>query len=142
MFKKISLSFVSIFLLFSLFSFCFANDMMTNLENDFNTMTEDAKDGIDNTIDNINTTTEDMMNNAEEKMDNMTNDISSTMSTTPSPSTYTTERTSTTTDTTLMGMTGNMWTWLIVAAAALVVFGLVWYYIAQRREINHYHDND
>lgn len=51
---------------------------------------------------------------------------------------YTTTRTATT-----MNNTNNMsntWTWVILAVAAVVIVGLIWYYIAQNNHTDNYID--
>lgn len=54
---------------------------------------------------------------------------------------YTTTRTSTTGTTnngTFLGMSSNVWTWLVLAIAAIAIVGLVWYYAVQN---NNNYDN-
>ncbi|MCI8481599.1 MAG: hypothetical protein HFJ27_00425 [Clostridia bacterium] len=48
--------------------------------------------------------------------------------------------TRTSNDATIMGMTANTWTWLILGIAALAIVALVWYYAMQNK--NEYTNND
>lgn len=42
---------------------------------------------------------------------------------------------------TFMGMNGTTWTWFILAIAALVIVGLVWYYAMQNNEYKTHNNN-
>lgn len=56
---------------------------------------------------------------------------------------YTTTRTGTAngaTNGTFLGMSPNTWTWFILAIAAIIIVGLVWYYAMQNQ--NEYNDNN
>ena len=48
---------------------------------------------------------------------------------------YTTTRTATT-GTTTNGMNSTLWTWVILAVAAVVIIGLIWYYASQNNQCN------
>ena len=48
---------------------------------------------------------------------------------------YTTTRTATT-GTTTNGMNSTLWTWVILAVAAVVIIGLVWYYASQDNHVD------
>lgn len=43
---------------------------------------------------------------------------------------------------TFLGMNSTMWTWLILAAVAVVIIALVWYYSNQVTNNRHYDDNE
>ncbi len=47
---------------------------------------------------------------------------------------YTATRTATT-GTTTNGMNSTLWTWVILAVAALVIIGIVWYYASQNNHV-------
>ena len=53
---------------------------------------------------------------------------------------YNTSRTST--EGTLMGMSSNGWTWLILGIAAIAIIAVVWYYSMQFTNKNNNNDND
>lgn len=48
---------------------------------------------------------------------------------------YTTTRTATT-GTTTNGMNSTLWTWVILAVAAVVIIGLIWYYASQNNHVD------
>lgn len=48
---------------------------------------------------------------------------------------YTTTRTATTGTTTNNMNNGTLWTWVILAVAALVIIGIVWYYASQNNHV-------
>lgn len=48
---------------------------------------------------------------------------------------YTTTRTATTVTTT-NGMNSTLWTWVILAVAAVVIIGLIWYYASQNNHVD------
>ena len=48
---------------------------------------------------------------------------------------YTATRTATT-GTTTNGMNSTLWTWVILAVAAVVIIGLIWYYASQNNHVD------
>lgn len=48
---------------------------------------------------------------------------------------YTATRTATT-ETTTNGMNSTLWTWVILAVAAVVIIGLIWYYASQNNHVD------
>lgn len=141
--KKIFVSLVvAVFAIFS-FSICFANDGNTVL----NTATNDIRNfvgGVENTVENaaldISNTSKDVTGGTENKMskseDKMNNGIFSSAGATNN---YSARRTST--ENTVMGMSSNAWTWIILGVAAIAIIAVVWYYSMQFTNNNHHNDD-
>ena len=141
--KKIFVSLVvAVFAIFS-FSICFANDGNTVL----NTATNDIRNfvgGVENTVENaaldISNTSKDVTGSTENKMskseDKMNNGIFSSAGATNN---YSARRTST--ENTVMGMSSNAWTWIILGVAAIAIIAVVWYYSMQFTNNNHHNDD-
>ena len=141
--KKIFVSLVvAVFAIFS-FSICFANDGNTVL----NTATNDIRNfvgGVENTVENaaldISNTSKDVTGDTENKMskskDKMNNGIFSSAGATNN---YSARRTST--ENTVMGMSSNAWTWIILGVAAIAIIAVVWYYSMQFTNNNHHNDD-
>lgn len=141
--KKIFVSLVvAVFAIFS-FSICFANDGNTVV----NTATNDIRNfvgGVENTVENaaldISNTSKDVTGGTENKMskseDKMNNGIFSSAGATNN---YSARRTST--ENTVMGMSSNAWTWIILGVAAIAIIAVVWYYSMQFTNNNHHNDD-
>ena len=141
--KKIFVSLVvAVFAIFS-FSICFANDGNTVL----NTATNDIRNfvgGVENTVENaaldVSNTSKDATGGTENKMskgeDKMKNGIISSAGATNN---YSARRTST--ENTVMGMSSNAWTWIILGVAAIAIIAVVWYYSMQFTNNNHHNDD-
>lgn len=141
--KKIFVSLVvAVFAIFS-FSICFANDGNTVI----NTATNDIRNfvgGVENTVENaaldISNTSKDVTGGTENKMskseDKMNNGIFSSAGATNN---YSARRTST--ENTVMGMSSNAWTWIILGVAAIAIIAVVWYYSMQFTNNNHHNDD-
>ncbi len=132
MFNKILLSTLIFLLTISLFTFCFATELTT----DMNNLGERTTNTVTDITNDAKTTTENMINDTQSSMNTMMNDATESFENT-SPimynieSNYSTDRTST--EATLLGMNSTMWSWLIVGIAAIGVFALIWYYAMQRK---------
>ncbi len=116
--KKILISILCFSLFMFSFSFTFlsfANNMMSNAMEGFNEIENKAENTISNT------------------MDSMTN--------MESTNNYVATRTSSS-GTMATGIDGTLWTTLIVGITSVLVVALIWYYLAQRREINSFNDKD
>lgn len=119
------------------------NDAGNSLKNDMNNVGNDINNGVNNVTDGAN-------NNGTGNMNNSGNANSDTgnMSTTGNNG-YTTSRTTAETRAintngdanTFLGMTSTMWTWLILALAAVIIVGLVWYYSNQVSNNRRYDNN-
>lgn len=86
-----------------------------------------VENGIEDTFDMNDT---DNGNNADNNNNDMAPSATDTTGGTGATGDYTTTRTADTAGTTDDGM-ANIWVWMIVAVAAIVIIGLVWYYGTQ-----------
>ena len=128
--KKIIISSIFLILLISAFSTIFAantttGNMMSNVgdtmqgvaENTRNTVSN-MENGIENGVKNAKNTIMGATNNVQNGIENVSN-----------------QRTAG--DATVLGMSTNTWTWLILAIVGAAIVGLVWYYGAQYEHKNY-----
>ena len=101
-------------------------------------VTEDAAKGATGAIRNgINT----MSNAAQNTMNNMGNDAKNMVNDTANNADYTAARTSTDANNNFLGFMGdNMWAWIVVGIVALVVIGVIWYYMARQGNYKDHND--
>ena len=138
--KKIFVSLVvAVFAIFS-FSICFANDGNTGLgtaANDVRNFIGSVEDTVENAALDVSNTSKDITGGTENKMskgeDKMNNGILSSAGTTNN---YSARRTST--ENTVMGMSSNAWTWIILGVAAIAIIAVVWYYSMQITSSNNH----
>ena len=128
------------------------NNMGNNIKNGIHSITDTAVDGVSNLandvrsgIQNAENTVEDGARNIGNAMtdgaQNIENTVSDDMNDNGAAITnnngYTTTRT-TSTDAIETGiMNSSIWTWVILAVAAVIIVSLVWYYAAQHNHIEH-----
>ena len=129
--KKLCISIAII--LFTIFSFtvCFAND-----GNGLSTATNNVRNfvgGVENTVENaaldVANTSKNVTGGIENGVNNNMNSATKMTTDNNNDGRYSTSRTSTTG--TMMGMTSNGWTWLILRIAAIAIIAVVWYYSMQ-----------
>ena len=141
--KNIIISSIFLILLISAFSTIFAantttGNMMSNVgdtmqgvaENTRNTVSN-MENGIENGAKNAKNTIMGATNNVQNGIENVSNNIGDTMMN----GDYTAQRTAG--DATVLGMSTNTWTWLILAIVGAAIVGLVWYYGAQYEHKNY-----
>ena len=147
MYKKILISLIVLFLITSFSCLCLADN-----EGNDNNMGQDVVDGIRNVVGGAENAVEDAAKDVanssreatgdmEKAGNDMTDSAGSTMSNNNNSGDYTATRTATGDDTTLLGMNGTTWTWVIMAIAAIAIVALIWYYAAQNNTDN-YNSND
>ena len=144
LFSLITITFI-ISLIFFLPS-AFANNMVNDAANGVrnavggaeNAVEETAKGtagAVKNGFNNMGNATENTMNNVKNDADKMKNNASNNDG-------YTATRTNAETNNGFLGFTGNnVWTWIVVAIVALIVIGLIWYFMANRNNYDN-HNND
>ena len=144
--KKIFIS-IAISLVFILAStLCFATEnMIDDVSNGVRDVVNGAKDATENVVDgskNAINTTEETTGNIAGTISNTSKNITGSMENgmQDGMSNYDAKRLST--DNTFLGMTNNMWTWLIVGITAIAIIALIWYYSMQYTNNNHYHSDD
>ena len=136
---------ISLIFTFSI-TFSFATDG-TNMINDAANGVRDVVGGAENAVEgavkdvtngskNVTGNMENTMNNIDGNRNNNNSEIGATNNTGYTASRTATE--TTTTDGTFLGMSGTMWTWLILAVATVAIIGLVWYYSRQISSTNRY----
>ena len=136
--KKIFVSLViAISLIFS-FVVCFANDNGSGLGDATNGV-RNFVGGVENTVEDaakdVSNTSKDITGGMEHGMDrsldrNSNSGYSGIGSTDNDNGRYSTTRVSTG-DNTVLGMTSNAWTWLIIGIAAIAIIAVIWYYSMQ-----------
>ena len=135
---------ISSFLLFTISLFSIQLFAAT-VDADIKSNTENTKNSVLNTVNGAKNATmnignsvengiEDAKNTVTESAQKSKNSIASTgnaaMNTMESmENNYNVQKAAT--DTTVLGMNTNSWTWLIIGVVGLVIIGLVWYYGAQ-----------
>lgn len=132
MLKKISII-VSIFFIFlCIATLSFATD---NVKNAVNSGVNTVVDGVDNLGSDVRNGIGDVENGIE----NVFKDDGEAMTFTNETGNYNASRI----DTSTAGITGagtdTLWIWVIVAIAAIIIIGLVWYYASQDNAINSRH---
>ena len=143
-----SLLILTILISFSTISFAnMSNDVKNTVNGATNTvidgaqnLTEDVRKGIGNAEDaiengarNIGNAITDGANDVMGTNNNNNNNNNDDNSDNANGTAYTATRT-TAADITGATRTTSMWTWIILAVAAAVIVGLVWYYAAERTE--------
>ena len=141
--KKIFISLV--IALFTIFAFtvCLAN----NGNGGLNTAANDVRNfvgSVENTVENatldISNTSKDVTGSVENQMNSGKNKMSTGIfSSTNVTNNYNAQKTST--DNTVMGMSSNAWTWLILGVAAIAIIAVVWYYSMQFTNSNRHNDD-
>lgn len=139
--------FVSIaIILCAIFSFtvCFANT--DGIGNDLGQARNDVRNfvgGVENTVENaamdVSNTSKNITGDVENGM-NGNNDNGFMGSIDDNNGRYSATRTST--DNTVLGMSSNAWTWLIVGIAAIAIIALIWYYSMQFTRTNTHNDGE
>lgn len=141
--KKIFASIVIAFALSLIFFIpsVFANNMASDAANGVRNAVggaenavEDAAKGTAGAVKNgINT----MSNGAQNTMNTVGNDVKNTANN----GEYTATRTATETNNNFLGFMGNnMWAWIVVGIVALLVIGIIWYYMARQGNYRDHND--
>lgn len=101
----------------------------------------DIKDGVHSATDTVIDGASNLVNDArkgvgaiENTVENGAKDIGNAMHH-DNTNGYTATRTATT-GTTTNGMNSTLWTWVILAVAAVVIIGLIWYYASQNNHVD------
>ena len=132
---------------------CFAtNDMSNNIKNGIHSITNTTVDGVSNLANDVRSGIQNAENAIEDSAKNVGNaitddarDLGNTVSngineaeaTITDNNGYTATRT-TVGDTAESGiMNSSIWTWIILAVAAVIIVSLVWYYASQHNDIEH-----
>ena len=131
--KKIFISLAIILCAIFSFSVCFATD------NNAGKVLSDATNGVRDFVGGVENTVENAAKDVSNTSKNITGATENAMNDATTNNGYTTSRV--TTDTTIMGMTQNTWTWLILGIAAIAIIAVVWYYSMQFTNNNN-HNND
>lgn len=131
---------IALILAFS-FNFCFATD-----DNGAKNMINDAANGVRNAVGGAENVIEgavkDTTNGIKSTTNTMENRANNTINNNIAYSANRTATTTTTDTANFMGMSANMWTWLILGISAIVIIALVWYYSNQVSRTDRYDDND
>lgn len=136
--------FVSVaIILCAVFSFtvCFATDNGNGLEkatNDVRNFVGGVEDTVENAAKDVSNTSKNVTGDVENGMTTNNNDFMGSID--DNNGRYSATRTST--DNTVMGMSSNAWTWLIVGIAAIAIIAVIWYYSMQFTRTNSYHDDE
>ena len=143
--KKIFGAIIAISLLFFTSSvFATSNDIGSAMSTATNTV-RNAVGGAENVVENaagaIGTGVKDLGNTFTDGAARVTNNNSgrTTNTTTGYTATRTATRAATNNDR-ILGMSANVWTWFVLAIAAIAIVGLVWYYAMQHT--NEYDENN
>ena len=145
--KKIFISIIIAFTLSFIFYLpsAFAENMVKDATNGVRNavggaekVTEDAAKGaagaVKNGINTMGNAAQNTMNNMENGAKNLANDATNNTD-------YTVSRTAGETNNNFLGFMGdNMWAWIIIGIIAIVVIGIIWYYMA--RQSNYRDHND
>lgn len=129
--KNLTILFI-IFCILCISNVCFANNTANNIKDSVNSATTTAVDGAKNLATDVRHGVGSVENGIEGALSMNNMNTQTTHTTGTANNNYTATRTATTANTTGMG-TSTMWVWAIVAIAAIVIIGLVWYYGSQNR---------
>lgn len=129
MFKKtisLIIAFCLILLTTTVFAANSVNDSLMDAGNTMKNAVGDVENVVEDTAGAVGTGIKDLGNTISNDASKLTNDS------------YSASRTSTTgtsvaDNTTILGMSAGMWTWFVLAIAAILIVGLVWYYAMQNR---------
>lgn len=142
--KKILISLGIILSLVFSFSICFAADGLGKAADDVRNVVGGVENTVENAAKDVSNASKGATGTVENDMNNdktTNNNKSSNINTNSNRNAYTTSRVATD-DTTLMGMTSNGWTWLIIGIAAIAIIAVVWYYSMQFTNNNKHDDNN
>ena len=141
MLKKSLLILFIIFCIQCICNVCFAANTADNVKSAVGSATNTVVDGVSNLASDVRNGVGYVENSIEDAltmdddMNTRATDNYNNVGTTTDTGNYTATRTATTGD--AAGMfgadTSTMWVWIIVALAAIVIVGLVWYYGSQNR---------
>ena len=116
------------------------------LGTDGDNVMNDAVNGVRNTVGGAENVIEgavkDTTNGIKSTTNTMENGANNTINNNIAYSANRTATTTTTDTANFMGMSANMWTWLILGISAIVIIALVWYYSNQVSRTDRYDDND
>jgi sensor c-di-GMP phosphodiesterase-like protein len=127
--KKIISFLIAIFIIFATSSVFAANEIKDTMEKAGNGV-QNVVDGAGNIINDAGTAINNGAKSVGNAVSNGTNMLATDMTRADNTnSNYSATRTST--DSTIMGMSANMWTWFVLAILALAIIALVWYYAMQ-----------
>ena len=145
--KKIFASIIITFAISLIFFIpsAFANNMASDAANGVRNAVggaenavEDAAKGTAGAVKNgINT----MSNGAQNTMNTVGNDAKNVATESANKAEYTATRTATETNNNFLGFMGNnMWAWIVVGIVALIVIGVIWYYMARQGNYRDHND--
>ena len=101
---------------------------MNNIKNGTENVMNNMKNGAENTMNNIQNGTQNLMDNSQNS-----EDIS------PSDTNYAVQRTAWDTNDNFFGfMNNNIWAWIVIGIVALVVIGIIWYYMANKTDYSNH----
>ena len=117
------------------------NDMSNDIKNGIHSVTDTVVDGTANLANDVRSGIQNAENTVENGTRNVGNAVSEGMNDVGDAITdndgYTATRT-TAGDTAGTGiMNSSIWTWIILAVAAVIIVSLVWYYASQHNHIEH-----
>lgn len=150
MIKKVFALLVALTLIFFTSSVFAANNEMGDSMNKAGNTVQNVVGGAENVIEDaagaIGTGVKDLGNTFADGAARVTNNGNTDNNENTTNNGYQTTRTATTRATdganngTFLGMSSNVWTWFVLAIAAIAIVGLVWYYAMQNK--NEYNDNN
>lgn len=157
--KKLLISSVITLIIVFSFTFCFATDNMINdMKNTTENMGKNIKNGVEAMGNNIKTDTEKVNNNIRDMENGIydgtqntnnsvrnfagttSNNISSDINNNYYNNGYSASRTAG--ENTIMGMTANTWTWVIISVVSVAIVALIWAYFIQLTTERNHKNND
>ena len=131
--KRKSFILLIAFLLIAFSTVCFANDMGNNIKNTINGATNTVVDGTQNLAEDVRSgvgTAENTIENGVNNVGNAVMDGANSIEDAGDDA-YTTTRAVADDATTRNAMNSTTWVWVILAIAAIVIIGSVWFYASQ-----------
>lgn len=118
------------------------NNSMHEATNSIRNVVGNAENVVEDTATSIGNGVKDLGNTFTDGASRITNSDNIDNSNMNNNAGYTTARTATRVSEsgTFLGMSPNVWTWFVLAIAAIVIVGLVWYYAMQNQ--TEYNDNN
>ena len=140
MYKKFLISTSIILSIIFSFTFCFAADGMNQAVNGVRNVIGGAENTMEGAAQGMSNMAKDATNNIEKGANNTANNIGNAMNNEDNKD-YAASRTAAEVgaETTFLGISSTVWTWIIVGIAVAALIALVWYFSTQKNN-THYDD--
>lgn len=139
--KKIFTSAIITFIISLIFYLpsAFANNMVNDATNGVRNVVGGAENAVEGAAKSGTGAIKNGINTVGNGAKNTTNTMKTDAKNATANDGYTATRTATGANNNLFGM-NNLWSWIVVGAIALIIIGLIWYYMARQNNYNNHND--